>query len=403
VPKTYSQTGGVTSLDRETRSFMEHGFAEDFRTVIMHMERDTPDCSPARAIGEHIFISRNWYRPDTMLGRRILAHELAHVVQKRRGHALRPGTRLRPSTDLLVEIEAHAAANVVCSGGLFKCETADPPERPRCWGPAGHYYTTYFVLLCAGVDDAIASKMAFFAQMPDQVRELDATQVEIDRLTFGLRTPNATKGPLSRKEIKSRDNIVQMGLHCLNGRRSEDETKLRRQRLEDAKLPSFKFGLAIHPFGDSFAHRIIDHEVQLYGPGMGHAVELFHGRSGHAPDYVNWRPKLYKEYANCLYEIFCQKSPNSARVGQKDFASGIETIIAEDARNSSLPGRVRDDLQVQKIQRFAFDHGIPLPMGKEAYRPEDECVEWEDFQRLHPELSGDHHLEAALLHARTWT
>ena len=73
-----------TRLDRETRLLMEHGLGEDFHRVTLSV-REGAGGPVAYTVGEHIVISARWYRPDTWLGRFVLAHELAHVVQKRRG------------------------------------------------------------------------------------------------------------------------------------------------------------------------------------------------------------------------------------------------------------------------------------------------------------------------------
>jgi hypothetical protein len=79
-------------LDPRTRSFMESRFGYDFRGVrIFH---DDAAASSARAVsanaytvGEKIVFNRGRYAPDSNSGRRLLAHELAHVVQQSRGGA----------------------------------------------------------------------------------------------------------------------------------------------------------------------------------------------------------------------------------------------------------------------------------------------------------------------------
>src|SRR5262249_44649293 len=93
-------------LDRETRSFMESGFGEDFRSVRVSGRR-SGGRPIACTVGEHIVFAAGWYRPQTWLGRLVLAHELAHVVQKRHG-AEHPS--LAPVSARALETEAHAAA-----------------------------------------------------------------------------------------------------------------------------------------------------------------------------------------------------------------------------------------------------------------------------------------------------
>src|SRR5207237_5098927 len=121
-----TKTSRITKLDTETRTYMERGYSEDFRTVKLVVRPDSSRSNGpiAFAVGERIVVSRAWYRPETHLGRSILAHELAHIVHKRRGVG-------RPvASGSLVEAEAHAAAATVMAGGRFNCVFADHPARP---------------------------------------------------------------------------------------------------------------------------------------------------------------------------------------------------------------------------------------------------------------------------------
>jgi hypothetical protein len=74
-------------LDREARDFMEPRFGRDLSTVRIHT--DGHAALSARAINARAYTSGNrivWgegaYAPDTPAGKRLLAHELAHVVQQ---------------------------------------------------------------------------------------------------------------------------------------------------------------------------------------------------------------------------------------------------------------------------------------------------------------------------------
>lgn len=77
-------------LDADTRVFMESGFAHDFSKVRVHS--DAKASASARAInalaytvGPRIAVRSDKYAPTTDAGRRLLAHELAHVVQQSGG------------------------------------------------------------------------------------------------------------------------------------------------------------------------------------------------------------------------------------------------------------------------------------------------------------------------------
>ena len=80
-------------LDRRTRSFFEPRFGRDFSSVRVHADdaahRSAQSLdAQAYAVGHHVVFSRGKYSPRDESGRRLLAHELAHVVQQ--SHS--PGT-----------------------------------------------------------------------------------------------------------------------------------------------------------------------------------------------------------------------------------------------------------------------------------------------------------------------
>jgi predicted secreted Zn-dependent protease len=74
-------------LDADTLDFMESRFGHHFAAVRVH--DDTSAAASAKAIqaraytvGPHIVFAPGQYRPSSESGRRLLAHELAHVVQQ---------------------------------------------------------------------------------------------------------------------------------------------------------------------------------------------------------------------------------------------------------------------------------------------------------------------------------
>ena len=82
--------GAGRSLDDAIRRRMEHSFGTDLSDVRVHegpQAADAADELEARAFayGRHVVLGRS-YAPGTDAGRRLLAHELAHVVQQA-GHA----------------------------------------------------------------------------------------------------------------------------------------------------------------------------------------------------------------------------------------------------------------------------------------------------------------------------
>jgi len=76
-------------LDTATRSYFEPRFGYDFSRVRLH--HGTQETASARAVnalaytvGEHVVFGDGHYEPKTDEGRRLIAHELTHVVQQKR-------------------------------------------------------------------------------------------------------------------------------------------------------------------------------------------------------------------------------------------------------------------------------------------------------------------------------
>jgi outer membrane protein OmpA-like peptidoglycan-associated protein len=75
-------------LGRDARSFMESRFGEDFGDVRVHTDaRAAESAAAVRAraytVGRSVVFGAGEYRPGNDEGRRLLAHELTHVVQQR--------------------------------------------------------------------------------------------------------------------------------------------------------------------------------------------------------------------------------------------------------------------------------------------------------------------------------
>jgi hypothetical protein len=79
--------GGGKPLEPELRNFFEPRFQRDFGNVRIHTDAraaETTHALNAKAytLGADIAISPAEYRPETIAGRKLLAHELTHVVQQ---------------------------------------------------------------------------------------------------------------------------------------------------------------------------------------------------------------------------------------------------------------------------------------------------------------------------------
>ncbi len=123
-------SGRGQSLDPSTRAFMESRFGEDFGLVRIHTDAVAGASARAvkansYAVGHQLVFDTGRYAPATPAGRKLLAHELAHVIQQRRGGPSQYST----GADSVLEGAARKAALDVesakpCSSELEGiCET----------------------------------------------------------------------------------------------------------------------------------------------------------------------------------------------------------------------------------------------------------------------------------------
>ena len=76
-------------LPNPLRSNMEGLFADDFSDVLIHHDHSaTMLNAKAYTIGSDIFFAPGQYNPYTAVGRKLLVHELTHVIQQREEAAL---------------------------------------------------------------------------------------------------------------------------------------------------------------------------------------------------------------------------------------------------------------------------------------------------------------------------
>lgn len=105
-------------LDADTRSSMERGFGHDFCRVRVHTDARAAESARALSaeaftVGSDVYFARDRYAPHSSSGRRLLGHELAHVVQQ----AAAPDSRSAEiDEDPRSEAEAERAGHEVAEG-----------------------------------------------------------------------------------------------------------------------------------------------------------------------------------------------------------------------------------------------------------------------------------------------
>lgn len=85
--KINSLKSGGQPLSKETRNFFEPRFGSDFSGVRIHADSNANQLArslnaKAFTIGNDIVFGSGWYKPENSSGKRLLGHELTHVVQQ---------------------------------------------------------------------------------------------------------------------------------------------------------------------------------------------------------------------------------------------------------------------------------------------------------------------------------
>jgi hypothetical protein len=117
--QTPAAAGPGHSIEPAVRSQLEHAFGESFADVTVHtdnaaVEQAAAFGADAFTSGEHVVFAAGRYAPGSKAGRTLLAHELAHVVQRRRASG---GTLPVSAAVADVEQDADRAAVDATSDG----------------------------------------------------------------------------------------------------------------------------------------------------------------------------------------------------------------------------------------------------------------------------------------------
>jgi hypothetical protein len=126
--------GGGQPLPDAARSFMEPRFGHDFGAVRIHADRAAGELAgqlQARAFttGHDVFFAPGEFQPGAAGGQRLLAHELAHVVQQSQG---------APGVDRQIQRTGNGCANCQAYCGY---DTPRDLTTYNCAGLAHRNYT----------------------------------------------------------------------------------------------------------------------------------------------------------------------------------------------------------------------------------------------------------------------
>jgi outer membrane protein OmpA-like peptidoglycan-associated protein len=137
-----SLQGGGQPLPVSVRNFFELRFGQDFSHVRVHTDVASTRSLQARAytVGRNIVFGSGQYSPDTSEGKRLLAHELTHVVQQEgavsqpmQSEGTRPSTafqRTREPASSRVSDVIQRAGDPAAIPPTLRCPTDLTPGRP---------------------------------------------------------------------------------------------------------------------------------------------------------------------------------------------------------------------------------------------------------------------------------
>jgi hypothetical protein len=131
-------------LDGATRALMEPRFGHDFSRVRVHTDAKAAESARAvnalaYTVGRNVVFDKEQYNPSAAVGRRVLAHELTHVIQQegQTGSVL-----ARLAVDAATnEAEAERTAGLVSTGDAPTAPTQTTTNEGKCVN--GHWETGY--------------------------------------------------------------------------------------------------------------------------------------------------------------------------------------------------------------------------------------------------------------------
>ncbi len=298
------------------------------------------------------------------LGRLMLAHEVVHAAQFQ--------AALPPASTALLEMEADEIALRLLAGQACQVRLGASPQRLH-WGRAGHYYTLYLAGLVAGADEYTAQRMAFYGQVPDLVREFDApTQVAIRLRELDLPYDMAVNLYVGSKlGVKPDDpevccDVIE-GLHCLTGRPASEEQARRTGILMGAGWGGLEFGIALHAFGDAWAHT---DGGAMYRHDYGHASD------GHNPDEIHRNQQKYKDYYNALLFVLRANIPCRVAPGSPSASTAAMVASSLDFMAKTMADGEDEKQQIPYLRMLIGQ----VSGGKSSnYAPADDPVPWAEF------------------------
>jgi hypothetical protein len=135
----HASRGRGQEMSTNARRFFESRFGTDLSSVRIHSDAQAAAAAHhlrARAftVGSDIFFAHAQYRPESVAGKRLMGHELAHVIQQRRGSV--GGSRSEPGMPVNHQsVGASRDHRSTAPHSVLQRQAADPSNPPPEYVP----------------------------------------------------------------------------------------------------------------------------------------------------------------------------------------------------------------------------------------------------------------------------
>ena len=130
-----ARSGGMP-LPRVLLARMEAAFGADFSGVRVHVGPQAARIGAlAFTTGNDLYFAPGQYQPDSVRGRQLIGHELAHVVQQRQGRVRAPAAEIAVVQDRALEAEADRLGMKAASGASLPAAPVQAQPRPGGYAP----------------------------------------------------------------------------------------------------------------------------------------------------------------------------------------------------------------------------------------------------------------------------
>ena len=205
----------------------------------------------------------------------------------------------------------------------------------------GQFYTTYLVAIATGMSPSAAYQLAYYSQLPDQIKEYSAYV-----------NPYQSAYDLSRINSSFWLWDFQDYLHSLHGAPVGPRRKCLIKFIKEGKLSTWQQGFVIHALGDSFAHTYNQDNYLTWSHAMPSEVAYDfpagHLLAGHTPDVIANYPVKYDNYVVTLAATL---DPGGRHTDQKRIKVFLDfsQLLPHDGNRA-----------VQRMAEYATAQGYPI-------------------------------------------